>query len=84
MKDLYDRASAIISKAMRDGKLALFIDGDSFRTTRPGGEWYNMVMRTRGHTFCGVYDGKCDLHWLVDDMEYMLQRSKAIAEIPTL
>ena len=65
-REIEDRASAIFALIQRSGKprILIYIGNKGFRTLD------TMDPRVREHQVVGVYDERCCVGWLIEDMTY--------------
>ena len=77
--DFLSRASQIYAKINRETHpVAVFRMGDKCRTCRYGSDLFRRAEREKSY-LVGVYDRRCLLEWLEDDLQYACRKGNALA-----
>ena len=68
---IFDRSENLMRHIARNGAIAVFKIGDTFRTARAGGDLAKRAFEKNPQSLVGVYDERCKPEWMVEDLEYM-------------
>lgn len=76
MTDIFDRALNLINHIKSRGPIAIFRIGKTFRSAKANGELAERAFEKNPNSLVGVYDARCKLEWLEEDLEYSIKNQK--------